>query len=84
MLFSEIDYIGIYHSKNNSANLTTKERPVIMFEINFCTVDGGVTYIDGKAIPIRKNTIIYAKPGQKMSSVHRFPVKSFPCRINCR
>lgn len=65
MLFSEIDYIGIYRSKNNSANLTTKERPVIMFEINFCTVDGGVTYIDGKAIPIRKNTIIYAKPGQK-------------------
>ena len=65
MLFSEIDYIGFYCPKNNSNTLTTKERPVIMFEINFCTVDGGTTYLDGKAIPIRKNTIICAKPGQK-------------------
>lgn len=64
MLFSEIDYIGIYAPKNVSKNSIAMECPVIMFEIEFCTVDGATTYLDGNAIPIRKNTIICAKPGQ--------------------
>lgn len=65
MIFSEIDYIGYFNMNKIPASHTTKKRPVIMFEIEFCTEDGGILYLDGKAIPIRKNCIICTKPGQQ-------------------
>ena len=65
MLFSEIDYIGFFASIKSSKNNITKDRPVIMFEIEFCTEDGGTLFIDGLPIPIKKNRILCIKPGQK-------------------
>lgn len=66
MLFAEIDYIGIYNvNKFKNNTLVSKKRPTIMFEFDFCVEDGGIAFVDDKAIPIRKNTIICAKPGQK-------------------
>ncbi len=64
MLFSEIDYIGIFDNAKVHKNQNTKNRPVIMFEIDFCTEDGGTTVIDNVLFPIRKNSIILSKPGQ--------------------
>ena len=65
MIFSEIDYIGFFDNSNEYKNQNFKNRPVIMFEIDFCTEDGGITVIDDVLIPIRKNCIICSKPGQK-------------------
>lgn len=65
MFFSEIDYIGIFDNAKVHKNQNTKNRPVIMFEIDFCTEDGGTAVIDDVLIPIRKNSIILSKPGQK-------------------
>lgn len=65
MIFSEIDYIGYFDMNKVSERHTTKKRPVIMFEIELCTEDGGTVYINDKAIPVRKNCIICAKTGQK-------------------
>ena len=65
MIFSEIDYIGFFDNSNEYKNQNFKNRPVIMFEIEFCTEDGGITVIDDVLIPIRKNSIVCSKPGQK-------------------
>ena len=65
MLFSEIDYIGFFDNSKVYKNQNLKYRPVIMFEIEFCIEDGGIVYLDNKAIPIRKNCIICAKPGKR-------------------
>ena len=63
MIFSEIDHIGLYSTTNDPAN-TAKKREVLMYEINFCVENGGTAHVNSKAIPVRKNTIICAKPGQ--------------------
>jgi AraC-like DNA-binding protein len=65
MLFSEIDYIGFFDNNKVYKNQNCKDRPVIMFEIDFCTEDGGVVFIDGVPIPIKKNSVFCNKPGQK-------------------
>lgn len=75
MIFAEIDYVGSYGITTPKNSGTTKERAVIMFEINFCIEDGGIIYIGDKAIPIKKNTIICAKPGQKRHTKH--PMKCY-------
>ena len=58
MLFSEIDYIGIFDNAKVHKNQNTKNRPVIMFEIDFCIENGGTAVIDDVLIPIRKNKIV--------------------------
>lgn len=65
MIFSEIDYIGFFDNSKAYKNQNLKNRPVIMFEIDFCTEDGGTVIIDDVLIPIRKNCIVCSKPGQK-------------------
>lgn len=75
MIFAEIDYIGLYVNNKPQINRITKERPVIMFEINFCIDDGGISYINNKPIPIQKNSIICAKPGQTRRT--KLPLKCY-------
>ena len=65
MIFSEIDYIGFFDNAKVYKNQNLKDRPVIMFEIDFCTEDGGTVFIDDTPFPIRKNSIFCNKPGQK-------------------
>ncbi len=43
----------------------TIEHTINEYQLEFCDTDGGVTYIDGIAYPIRKSMIICAKPGQR-------------------
>ena len=65
MVFTGIDFIGFYGVKKVANDHITKKRPVIMFEVDFCTEDGGTIFIDDYAYPLKKNTIVCAKPGQK-------------------
>ncbi len=43
----------------------TAEHRIGEYQLEFCDTDGGVTYIDGVAYPVRKNMLICAKPGQR-------------------
>lgn len=65
MLFSEIDYIGFFDNAKVYKNQSLKDRPVIMFEIEFCIENGGTVFVDNTPFPIRKNSILCTKPGQK-------------------
>ena len=59
--------------------VTSKNRTVSMFEIELPVDDGGVSYIDSVAAPIRTNMIICAKPGQVRHT--RFPFKCYYVHI---
>ena len=52
----------------------TKKRKVSVFEIEIPIQNGGLSYIDNKAYPIREDCIICAKPGQI-----RYTVSPFKC-----
>ena len=61
----EIIAMGAYDAaliwKNTAA---THPRRVHLYEIEWVTEDGGTSYIDGKAYPIRAHHVIVGKPGQ--------------------
>lgn len=56
---------GVFDSDVTFRGMTrTPPRKVTLFELEFFTADGGVTYLDGQAVPIRAGVILCAKPGQ--------------------
>jgi len=63
--FPEIIAIGIYNTNIAVRNKTlTQNRKTSMFELELPIGEGGTTYIDHDAMPIRPDTLICAKPGQ--------------------
>ncbi len=76
MLLPEIVTVGIYNSqlvaKNNAVS---KQRKTHRFEIELPLEDGGISHIDGNAMPITPNMLICAKPGQQRHT--KFPYKCF-------
>ncbi len=63
-------YFGYYTSKGRFRDgVLTPLRTAKEYEIDFHTIDGGVSYIDGEEYRIKKSRIIVAKPGQTRQSV---------------
>ncbi len=57
--------IGFFNSRIARPGMQkTIEHTINEYQVEFCDTDGGVTYINGVAYPVRKNMIICAKPGQ--------------------
>lgn len=66
---------GIYDSQVNQRNKSrTPERQVKRYELELYHTDGGVSYIDGVAYPVRKGMLLCALPGQVRHS--QLPIRS--------
>ena len=62
---SQIVLIGRYNAQIALKNRpVSKNRKTTMFEIELPIRNGGLSFIDNQTHPIRKNTVILAKPGQ--------------------
>ena len=63
-LIPEIYGLGIYDASitHKNRNITPK-RLVSLYEIEYILEDGGTSHINGKSYPIKKGSIIIAKPG---------------------
>lgn len=76
MELPKIIALGIYDSEIVKPNtVISKNRNVTMFEFEVAIEDGGTSYIDSSSMPIRKDMIICAKPGQIRHT--RFPYKCY-------
>ena len=72
----ELVALGLYDAALVHKNKTeTRPRRVHMYEIELISEDGGTTYIDGEAYPIRAHNVIVGKPGQMRHTV--LPFKCF-------
>ena len=64
-MMPEIVNVGMYDASLVHKNAkSTKNRRVHMYEIEYILADGGTSYIEDHAYPIKKHGIICAKPGQ--------------------
>ena len=65
IVLPEVVAVGVYNAQLVIKNRTvTKNRKTTMFEIDLPIADGGISYLDEEACPIRENTVICAKPEQ--------------------
>ena len=65
MLMPRIIAAGIYNARNAHKNReVTPNRRTTMFELELSTSHGGISYMDGRSVPITEQTLICAKPGQ--------------------
>ncbi len=74
-MLAEFDYVGYNYITKANKDYIDKERPVIMFELDFfCENSGYYATINDKEIPILKNTVLCLKPKQKLglSPISRF------------
>ena len=61
----QIVNLGFYDAALIHKNVTsTKPRKTSLYEIEYMTEDGGMSYIEKESFPIKKGGIIFAKPGQ--------------------
>lgn len=61
----EIIHFGSYDASSVHKNRTvTPNRRVSLYEIEYITYDGGISYINENSYEITKNSVIVAKPGQ--------------------
>lgn len=69
----EIVALGIYDGALVHKNrVETPSRRVRLYEIESILEDGGTTYVDGSAYPIRAHNVIIGKPGQMRHTVLPF------------
>lgn len=69
-------WVGRYNAQiATKGRAVSKDRRVTQFEIELPMEDGGTSYINGKTHPIRTNTVICSKPGQKRHT--RLPFKCY-------
>ena len=62
---AEVISAGIYNLElATKGRAVTKNRKTVMFEIELPIEDGGVSTINSEDMPVRKDTVICAKPGQ--------------------
>ena len=66
----QVPLYGAFDSKIKFPRvIKTEPRPVEVFEIEFYVEDQpGVRYVDGRVIPLKKGTLLCAKPGQMLCS----------------
>lgn len=71
---------GVFNSDVSFRGQTrTQPRRVTLYELEFYREDGGVTYLNGQAIPIRAGLILCAKPGQERYS--ELPLRTFYLKV---
>jgi len=76
MVLPSIVAAGIYDSQIAAKNIAvSKNRKTTMFEIELPIENGGISFMDADASPIRPNMIISAKPGQIRHT--KFPFKCY-------
>lgn len=64
-IMPQIINLGLYDAVAVHGDVvSTKPRKTSIYEIEYITEDGGVSYIDKGVYPIRKGCVIFAKPGQ--------------------
>lgn len=64
-IIPQIVNLGLYDAAQVHGDVTsTKPRRVSVYEIEFITEDGGISYIENQRFPIKKGSVICAKPGQ--------------------
>ncbi|MBP3370166.1 MAG: helix-turn-helix transcriptional regulator [Clostridia bacterium] len=65
LILPEIVAVGIYNSAVAvKGRAVTKNRKTVMFEIELPVEDGGISSINSEQMPIQRDTLICAKPGQ--------------------
>ncbi len=75
MLSKERSRCGIYDSLVSQKHRgLTPERTVARYELELYHTDSGVSYVDGKAFPVRRGMLLCAKPGQLRHS--QLPIRS--------
>ena len=66
---------GIYDSQvSQRYKNRTPERTVTRFELELYHTDSGVSYVDGKAYPVRRGMLLCTRPGQQRYS--QLPIRS--------
>lgn len=76
IILPEIVAAGIYNTNIDVKNkAVTKNRKTTMFEIEIPIEEGGVSFINEVSVPVVKNMIICAKPGQIRHT--KLPYKCF-------
>lgn len=72
--------VGLFDSDYTFRGISvTTTRTVTCFELEFYIENGGVTYLDGRPIPVREGVMICAKPGQKRYS--ELPLKTYYLKV---
>ncbi len=79
MKLPEIVNCGYFYKP--ASHNQTLPRVVEYFEIEVCTDNGGITFIDGKEIKLQKNRVFVAKPGCVRYSI--LPLKTIFLRFEC-
>ena len=75
MLNNQQLHCGIYDSQvSQRYKNRTPERTVTRFELELYHTDSGVSYVDGKAYPVRRGMLLCARPGQVRYS--QLPIRS--------
>lgn len=76
MDYIQIESAGIYNSQISRQNVKRSDnRRTALFELELPMENGGISYIDKVAMPIKRNVLICAKPNQIRSTV--FPFKCY-------
>ena len=80
---TELVQYGVFDSRVKFPKIIyTEERTVACYEFELFTEDQtGICYIDDRAIPLKKGTLICAKPGQKRRSKLHFRCINMHLRI---
>lgn len=64
---------GLFDSSKKMPNVTvTAERTVTRYEIELLISDGGTSFLNGRAYPIKKGNFLIAKPGDTRHSILPF------------
>ncbi|MBR2635336.1 MAG: helix-turn-helix transcriptional regulator [Clostridia bacterium] len=75
MLNQEEIHCGVYDSLiSQKGKKFSPMRRAARYELELYHTDSGISYIDGKAFPVRRGMLVCAKPGQQRYS--RLPIRS--------
>lgn len=81
LLFPPKINCGYFDCSEFGALKVSPERVCTGFEIEYYIEDGYITYLDGKEIPVKKDHILIARPGQKRNSL--LPFKTLFLKFEC-
>ncbi len=85
MELPSIKISGYFHSDLSFPGQTiTKKRIVREYELEYILQDGDISYVDNIGYPVRKHTVLVAKPGQIRYSHFRSPLQTMYLRLVLR
>lgn len=74
-------FCGFFDSEKHIKNkMETDVRTVLDYEIELFDADGGISYIDDRARPVKRGMLLFVKPGKKRHS--KLPVRCRYIRIH--